>query len=127
MIQPNHPKQVRPLGGLFSMVKDADVPTVWSNGPRNKYDPGYFPLFCGCHLCEEKLLGVSYCLIFSSSYGLAHVFYGRISLGYIGHKTLSVCGHVLIFMQSSTCCYVRPDCFLFVGLRFINSFLDRLS
>ena len=24
---------------IFSMVKDTDGPTVWSNGPRYKYDP----------------------------------------------------------------------------------------
>ena len=24
---------------LVSMVKDTNEPTVWSNGPRNKYDP----------------------------------------------------------------------------------------
>ena len=28
------------LGGLFSMVKYTDGPTVWSDEPQNKYDPG---------------------------------------------------------------------------------------
>ena len=36
----DHPKQVRPQGGLFSMVKDADVRTVSSDGLRNEYEPG---------------------------------------------------------------------------------------
>ena len=26
---------------LFSMVKDTDGPTVWSDGPQNKYNPAF--------------------------------------------------------------------------------------
>ena len=26
---------------LVSMVKDTDGPAIWSDGPRNKYDPGF--------------------------------------------------------------------------------------
>ena len=37
--QLNYPKQVRPHGGLFSMVKDADGTQVRSDGAWNKYDP----------------------------------------------------------------------------------------
>ena len=28
-----------------SIVKDTDRPSVWSDGPRNKYDPGYFHVY----------------------------------------------------------------------------------
>ena len=28
---------------LVSMVKDTDGPTVWSDGPRKKYDPKLMP------------------------------------------------------------------------------------
>ena len=34
----NHP-QLRPQDDQFSMAKDTDESTVWSDGPRNKYDP----------------------------------------------------------------------------------------
>ena len=35
-----HPVNDTPL---VSRVKDTDRPTVWSDGPRNKYDPGVQP------------------------------------------------------------------------------------
>ena len=36
--QPNRPEQVRLKDGPFLIVKDTDGTTVWSDGPRNKYD-----------------------------------------------------------------------------------------
>ena len=39
MDQLNHPQPVRPQGRPSSMVRDTDGPTVWSDGPQNKYDP----------------------------------------------------------------------------------------
>ena len=39
MDDPNHPKQVAPQDGPFSMAKYINIAIVWSNGLRNKYNP----------------------------------------------------------------------------------------
>ena len=49
MDQQSHPKHRQSQGGLFSMVKDTDGPTVWSEGPRIKYDQidyACYTLYC---------------------------------------------------------------------------------
>ena len=60
------------MGGPFSMVKDNNGQTVWSDGPQNKYDPVllrnfyknneilikkvYFVTVYGCILVKEMLM-----------------------------------------------------------------------